>query len=176
MYKFLLYSSFVSLIGFIILAGIESLAIKITLGIIGLTFIPQARKKLYKAPRVIRKCKVAFYSSILFTFLFLIFDLKTLLTEHTLDFAFIALVFLSCLLGSFIYGIPVSLVTEFLTANVQEFRFPLSLLIHIGFGILSFFSLGSFMFLAIFIAVLFFFIDEFLRNREDVHIKNITTH
>lgn len=171
MYKFLLYASIVTLIVFIIWVGVESLEIKIVLGIIGLTFIPEVRKKLYQAPLVIRKIKVALYTSFLLIFLLLIFNLKTLITEHNMDFIFVILVFLSCLLGSFVYGIPVSLFSDFVTANVQKFRFLLSFFVHIGFGCISFFFLGPLMFLATFIALLFFLIDEFLRKREYIYIE-----
>lgn len=169
MYKFLLYAWIVTLIVFIIWVGVGSIEVKIALAIIGLTFIPKIRNKLYKAPLVIRKSKVAFYSSFLAIFLLLIIDLVTWGTEYTIDFAdmvFMIFIFLSFLLGSVIYGIPVSLLSDFLTADVKKLRFLLAFIVHIGFGIISFFFLGGYMIFAAFLALLFFLIDEFLRKRE----------
>ncbi|WKA56557.1 hypothetical protein [Planococcus shixiaomingii] len=169
MYKNFLYASVVPLIVFIIWVGVESIEIKIALGIIGLTFIPKIRIRLYKTPLVIRKSKVALYSSFLLIFLILIFDIITRETEYNVNYmhpSFIVFVFLSCLLGSFIYGIPVSLFSDLITANVKKYRFFLSLIVHIGFGLLSFFFLGHLMLFATFLALLFFLIDEFFKKRE----------
>ena len=129
-------------------------------------FLPGISNKLYKAPLVIRKGKVAFYTSFLFALLFFIFSLMTETTLHNEDYTILILVFLTCFLGSVLYGIPVSLISDFLTANAQEFRIPLSLLLHIGFAIASLFFLNDLMILAVFISILFFLIDEFLRRKE----------
>ncbi|WP_038704102.1 hypothetical protein [Planococcus sp. PAMC 21323] len=166
MYKVILYLSVVILISFIIWVGVESLPVKVALAIIGLTFLPKTRKKLYKPLLVIRKGKVAFYASLLFTFLLLIFDIKTVITGSSTDFIFSIFVLSSCLLGNIIYGIPVSLLADLVTTHVRKYRVYLSFLVHIGFGLLSFFFLGPLMVLAAFMAILFFLIDEFLRKRE----------
>ncbi|MCT2536216.1 hypothetical protein NC661_16740 [Aquibacillus koreensis] len=166
MYKLFLYSSVFTLIYFIIWVGVESIHIKVILGIVGLTFLPRVRKNLYKTPLVIRKSKVALYTSLFFTFLLFILDIKALMTEPNMDFTVIILIFLYSFLGSFIYGIPVSLFSDLITANVKKYRFYLSFLVHIGFGLLSFFFLGPLMIIATFIALLFFLIDEFLRKRD----------
>lgn len=172
MSKFLLYSSSFMLMAIIVWLGVESLEIKLALGIISLTFIPGISNKLYKAPLVIRKGKVAFYTPFLFALLFFIFSLMTETTLHNEDYTILILVFPTCLLGSVLYGIPVSLISDLLTANAQEFRIPLSLLLHIGFAIASLFFLNDLMILAVFISILFFLIDEFLRRKE--RKRNIT--
>ncbi|MBN8203493.1 hypothetical protein [Bacillus sp. NTK034] len=174
MYKSFLYALVLTLLYFIIWVGIESIHIKVVIGIIGLTFIPQVRKKLYKTPLVIRKSKVALYTSLFFTFLLFILDIKSLITEtnnSSIDFNVIVLIFLSSLLGSFMYGIPVSLLSDFITTNVKRFRFYLSLLVHIGFSLISFFFLGPLMILATIFAFLFFLIDEFVRKRENTALE-----
>jgi hypothetical protein len=173
-YKFFLYVSVLSMLYLIIWLGIESIQIKIVLGIIALTFIPNVRRKLYKAPLVIRKSRVALYTSLCFTFLIFIFDITTSITEPNLDFndfSFIILIFLSSLLGSFIYGIPVSLFSDFITINVKKYRLHLSFLVHIGFGLITFFFLGPLMILATLCALLFFLIDTFVKKREHVHYE-----
>lgn len=169
MYKFLMYTSIVTLIFLIVWVGVESIEIKAALYIIVLTFIPSIRKKLYKTQLVIRKIIVALYASILSIILIFVFDLITWFTEYNMDsadFSFIILVFLSCLLGSFIYGIPVSLLSDFLTAILKSYRFFLALLIHMVFGFISFYIIDALMVVAMLVALLFFFIDEFLRKRE----------
>lgn len=166
MYKYFLYTSVFTLIYFIIWIGIESIQIKVVLGIIGLTFIPKIRKKLYTTPHVIRKSKVAIFASLFFTFLLFILDIKTFILEPNFDFSVNIIIFLSTLLGSVIYGIPVSLFSDLITKNVMKYRFYLSLLVHIGFGLLSFFFLGPLMIFATTFALLFFLIDEFIRKRE----------
>jgi hypothetical protein len=166
MYKLFLHTSVFTLIYFVIWVGVESIHIKVVLSIIGLTFIPRVRQKLYKTPLVIRKSKVAIYTSLFITFLLFIL---ALITEPNIDstaFNVIFLIFLYSLLGNFIYGIPVSLFSDLITANVKKYRIYLSFLVHIGFGLLSFFFLGSLMILATFFALLFFLIDEFVRKRE----------
>ncbi|WP_226643152.1 hypothetical protein [Mesobacillus subterraneus] len=171
-YKLFLYVSLFTMLYSIIWLGVESIQIKIVLGIIGLTFIPKVRRRLYHAPLVIRKSKVALYTSLCFTFLIFIFDIKTSMTEPNLgfnDFSFIILIFFSSLLGSFIYGLPVSLFSDFITLNVKKYRLHLSFLVHIGFGLFTFFFLGPLMILATFFASLFFLIDKIVEKREHVH-------
>ena len=171
MHKCILYIPVVTLISFIIWVGVESLPIKIALAIIGVTFLPKIRKKLYKPLLVIRKGKVALYASLLFTFILLILDIKTVITEPDINFTFSIFILLSCLLGSIIYGIPVSLLADLITANVRKYRVYLSFLVHIGFGLLSFFFLGPLMVLAAFLAILFFLIDEFLRKKGPISFE-----
>lgn len=173
-YKLLLYASVFSMLYLIVWLGVESIQIKIVLGIIGLTFIPKIRRKIYKTPLVIRKSKVALYTSFCLTFIIFILDLQTSITEPHLNFndvSFITLIFLSSLLGSFIYGIPVSLFSDFITINVKKYRLHLSFLLHIGFGLITFFFLGPLMVLATLCALLFFLIDEFSRKKEDSPIE-----
>ncbi len=168
LYKQFLYALFFSMLYLIVWLGVESIQIKIVLGIIGLTFIPNIRRKVYKVPLVIRKSKVALYTSFCFTFLIFILDIQTSITEPNLNFndvSFITFIFLSSLLGSFIYGIPVSLFSDSITKNVKKYRLHLSFLLHIGFGLITFFFLGPLMVLATLCALLFYLIDEFLRKK-----------
>ena len=174
MYKLFLYASIIILISFIVLSSVDSVPIKVVLGLIGLTFIPQVRKKLYKTPLVIRKSMVALYTSMLLT-LFIIFpDIDSLIKEPNIflsGFTMIIFIFSSSLLGTFIYGIPVSLFSDLIITNVKKYRFYISLLMHIGFGLLSFFFLGSLMMVATLGAILFFLIDEFARKKEYLPCK-----
>jgi hypothetical protein len=174
MYKLFLYTSIFTLVYFIIWVGVESIPIKVVLGIIGLTFIPQVRRRFYKTPLVIRKSKVALFSSLFLTLMLLILDIKAFIAEPNIDFTdftIIILIFLYSLLGSFIYGIPVSLFSDLVTTNTKKFRFYFSFLVHIGFGLLTFFFLGPVMILSTFCAFLFFLIDEFLRKKEHFSLE-----
>jgi len=170
MYKSFLYTSVFAVLYFIIWVGVESIQIKVVLFIIGLTLIPKVRIKLYKTPLVIRKSKVALYTSLFFTFLLFILDNALFTTETKIgftDFSVFILVFFFSLLGSIIYGIPVSLLSDFITTNIKKFRIYLSFLVHFGFGLISFFFLGPLMIIATIFALLFFLIDEIVRKKEN---------
>ncbi|WP_064093163.1 hypothetical protein [Rossellomorea aquimaris] len=169
MYKLFLYSSVCILITFIILSGVGSTPIKVVLGIIGLTFIPQVRKKLYKTPLVIIKSKVALYTSLFLTLLMIFPDIDLMIKEPNSvfsGFTISILIFSSSLLGTIIYGIPVSLFSDLITANVKKYRFYISFLVHMGFGLLSFFFLGPLMNVVTICAILFFLIDELCKKKK----------
>jgi hypothetical protein len=170
MYKIFLYTSVFSLLFFIIWVGVETIHIKVVLGVIGLTFlIPKVRKKLYKARLLIRKSIVALYTSLILTCLSFIFVFKEVLTKSDFEltnFMLIFAIFLYSALGNFIYGIPVSLFSDLVTANLKKFRIYSSFLIHIGFGLLTCFFIGPGMIFAALCSLIFFLIDEFLRKRD----------
>ncbi len=169
MYKNFFYIAIATLLAFIIWIGIEPIELKIALGIIALTLLPKIRKKLYTVPLVLRKSKAAFLASFLLLSLLLLLNLPTWLTGFSMsfvDFTFTIFLFLSFLLGTVVYGIPVSLFSDFVTAKIKGFRFFLAFIIHIGFGLGSFFFLGPLMIVATLLALLFFLIDEVLRKRE----------
>jgi hypothetical protein len=143
--------------------SVEPLQLKVFLWSVCLALlIPQIRKKLFKTSLVIRKCKVALYSTLAFTFLGCLN-----LTDRSIDFAGLYFVFMLSLLGIFIYGIPVSLFSDFITSKLRSSRFYVSGLLHIGFGLLTYFiGFGILMIFPTFCSIIFFLIDEFLRKRE----------
>lgn len=168
MYKIFLYTTVFTLSFFIIWVAVEPIQIKVLLGVIGLTFlVPQIRTRLYKTSFIIRKCKVAFYSSLVFTFLFFSIDIKAFIKDPYIDFTIVFLIFSFSALGYFIYGIPVSLLSDSITTKLKTSRFYASGLIHIGFGLLTYF-IGLGLIFPTLCSVIFFLIDEFLRKRESI--------
>ncbi|MGM0843621.1 MAG: hypothetical protein ACQEUT_01490 [Bacillota bacterium] len=169
MYKLILNISVFTLIYFIIWVGVDSIPIKVMLGMIGLTLLPKVRKKLYQTQLVIRKSKVALFTSVLLTLGVILPDIDSLIKEPGIllsDFSIVIFIFSTSMLGTFLYGIPVSLFSDLITANGRKYRFYLSFLVHIGFGLLSFLFLGALMNIAVLCALIFFLIDEFLRKKE----------
>ncbi|MEH6986525.1 hypothetical protein [Cytobacillus firmus] len=103
------------------------------------------------------KIKTALQASILFTFGFW---LLFFFSEGELFSFFLIVVFLYCLFGNVIYGIPVSLLSEFLTRNLAVWRFPASAFIHTFLAAVTYFIVEGFAYYAVIAAVLFFLVDE----------------
>ncbi|WML58561.1 hypothetical protein [Neobacillus sp. PS2-9] len=114
-----------------------------------------------------RKLKVAFYSSLVFTIgLFFV----SILMEDSFhftggEFLFIFIVLFYSLIGNFVYGLPVSALAEWISMKFSTFRFWLSGLIHIGFGLATYFIAPGFSVPAIICSILFFAFDEITRKR-----------
>lgn len=166
MYKVFLYISLLTLPLFIVWVGVESLQVKVVLGIIWFTIlIPQIRKKLYNSI-VIRKIKVALYCSLIFTLLSPFTDIKAF---SDTGFGILWLIFFFTLLVYLIYGLPVSIVSDLITKKLKTSRFYASGLLHIGFGLVTYFF-GLELLLATMCSLVFFLIDELLRLRK-VHYR-----
>ena len=131
---------------------IKTLLAFITIAIL----FPVIRKLLFKDH--FRKIKVASYSSLTFTIgLYLVSIFK-------LDgdsFQTILIVLFYTLMGNFFYGLPVSLIAEFISIKYFNIRFWLSGLIHIGFGLATYFiDPGGFFIFAVICSIIFFALDE----------------
>lgn len=118
------------------------------------------------------KIKTALQASILFTFGFW---LLFFFSEGELFSFFLIVVFLYCLFGNVIYGIPVSLLSEFLTRNLAVWRFPASAFFHTFLAALTYFIMEGFAYYAVIAAVLFFLVDEWRKwDREMPGGRRIT--
>ncbi|MFJ5759281.1 hypothetical protein ACIQAA_09160 [Neobacillus sp. NPDC093182] len=116
---------------------------------------------------IIRKIKVAFLTSILVTFVTFLIALPSILKDLSLNEELILqflFIFNYSLIGNYIYGLPVSLVAEWVTSKLKSFRMVISGLIHIGFGLLSFNYSGDFFFSIVISSILFFLTDEVYRR------------
>ncbi len=102
------------------------------------------------------KLKTALHTSVIFTFGFW---LLLLFTEGEMFSFVLVIIFLYCLFGNVIYGIPVSLLSEYLTKMVK-WRFAAAAFIHTILGALSYFAVKDIVFFVLLSAVLFFLVDE----------------
>ncbi|WP_129076748.1 DUF6843 domain-containing protein [Anaerobacillus alkaliphilus] len=79
---------------------------------------------------------------------------------------FAAIVFVYTAIGTVIYGIPVSLLSDWLTKNMQDYRLLVAGLIHLFFGAATVIFIDFLAYYAVFSACLFFVINEWLHRRE----------
>jgi hypothetical protein len=116
---------------------------------------------------LIRKIKVAFLTSILVTFVTFLIAIPFFLKDLSLNEEIIPqflLIFIYSLIGNYLYGLPVSLIAEWVTSKLKFFRMALSGLIHIVFSLLTFSLSGDFFFFIVISSVLFFITDEVYRR------------
>ncbi|KRF64347.1 hypothetical protein ASG99_21180 [Bacillus sp. Soil768D1] len=163
----LVFSVLVFLI--ILLVSTTPIIIKTLLVIITIGFLfPIIRKILFKDK--FRKIKVAFYSSLTFTIgYFLISFLISMIEEQSFNlngelFGFTIILLFYSLIGNFVYGLPVSLIAEFISMKFFNIRFWLSGLIHIGFGLGTYFIDPGFSIPAIICSIIFFALDEITKK------------
>ncbi|MEZ0482114.1 hypothetical protein [Planococcus sp. SSTMD024] len=169
MYKYLLYIPVLIILGFVIWTSFLATGLKIAFSLIILILFLTINKCLSTKSTLFRKVKAASFASVSpIVLAFLLDNLMGTDSSGTdlADLYFIASVFLIFLFGCVVYGIPVSLVSDFVTSGVKRFRFPLAFIIHLGFGLFTYLFLGTLMYFALFAAVVFFLFDEFLRKRD----------
>lgn len=146
--------------------------IKIALSMIMLTFLPAISKRLYSWDATIRKIKAALYTLLFLTGFALLLSIGSIIKGNSVDFAslwFTLFLFLIFLLGSVVYGVPVSSFSDLATARVTRYRFALAFIVHLGFGLISYIFLGPLMYFALIVAVVFFLFDELLRRKAAQH-------
>ncbi|PLT29055.1 hypothetical protein CUU66_15515 [Peribacillus deserti] len=148
---------------------IRTLLIVMTIGFL----FPIIRKTLFKDK--FRKFKVAFYSSLTFTSGIILISFLTSMNKRQLYnsdgevFLFMIVVLFYSLIGNFVYGLPVSLMAEFISMKFFNVRFWLSGFIHIGFGLLTYFIYPGFFIPAIISSIIFFAIDEITKKSSTAH-------
>jgi len=155
----LIFSAIIFLI--ILFVSSTPILVKTLLVILTIGFLfPYIRRILFKDR--FRKIKVAFYSSVIFTTgLFLLTFLTAVFNEQSFHFSgeFIPsmiIVLIYSLIGNFVYGLPVSLIAEFISMKFANIRFWLSAGIHIGFGLVTYFIVPEFTIPAVICSVIFF--------------------
>lgn len=169
MYNYLLYIPVLAILAFVIWASSWGIGIKITFSVLILVFFSVVSRYLFTRDALLRKFKAALYASLFPIAILVLMALSSINDYNGVEFAdlyFLAALFLIFLFGSIVYGVPASLISDFATSDVKRYRFPLAFLIHLGFALFSYLFLGSLRYLALFVAVLFFLFDEFLRKRE----------
>lgn len=107
-----------------------------------------------------RKLKPAFYTSLIFSTFIL---LASLLDGGIWLFP---IVLMYSLAGNLAYGIPVSFLSDWLTKKLSEGRMFAAGFIHIFFGFLTYFVIDGLAWFAVISAVIFFFVDEWLRGKK----------
>lgn len=163
----LVFSVFVFLI--IIFVSSTPTLMKALLFMIGIGFLfPIIRKILFKDK--FRKIKVAFYSSLTFTIGLLLFSfLSSSFGEHSFNvdgelIGFFMIVLFFSLIGNFCYGLPVSLIAEWISMRFSQIRFFLSGILHIGFGLVTYLIAPFFFIPALIYSIIFFGFDEVTRR------------
>lgn len=110
---------------------------------------------------MIKKLLTALYVSLLVSGFYLIVSAMALE-----DIMFAGIVFVYTAIGTIIYGIPVSYLSDWLTKNMQVYRLMSAGLIHLFFGAATALFIDELAFYAIFSATLFFVISEWLHRKE----------
>lgn len=156
---------------FIIFVSTIPTYIKFVLAIFTISFlIPVAREIMLE--NRLRKIKVAFYTSLIFSLGFIVVPILEELPSFNISIivGFLLIFFFSSI-GIFCYGIPASIIAELVSNRYQKYRAWLSGIIHIVFGLFTaIFGLFDGPDAGIFIlpticSIIFFLIDEFTRRR-----------
>ncbi|WP_226679108.1 hypothetical protein [Mesobacillus jeotgali] len=160
----------VSMVLLIIYVSTIPVYIKLVLAVFAITFIfPTAREIMFE--NKLRKIRVAFYTSLSFSFGFILFS--AIQSFSSVDFeifvGFMLVLFFSSI-GIFCYGIPASIIAELVSRNFKKYRAFVSALIHIVFGLFTaVFGLSDYLEPSVFIlptlcSIIFFLIDEYTRK------------
>ncbi|WP_044338626.1 DUF6843 domain-containing protein [Rossellomorea aquimaris] len=105
------------------------------------------------------KLKPAIYTSlILSTFLMIV----SILDGGIMLFPFVLMYSLA---GNLAYGIPVSLLSDWLTKRLLKGRMVVAGFIHAFFGAITYFVIDGFAWFAVICAIIFFFVDEWLKRK-----------
>ncbi|MFT9600700.1 hypothetical protein [Mesobacillus sp.] len=160
----------VSMVLFIIYVSTIPAYIKLVLAIFAMAFlVPIARDIMFE--NKLRKVRVAFYTSLAFSFGFIVFS--AMQDFSSVDIEIIAgflLVFFFSSIGIFCYGIPASVIAELVSRNFKKYRALVSGSMHIVFGLFTaVFGLSDYLEPGVFIlptlcSIIFFLIDEYTRR------------
>lgn len=133
--------------------------------------------ELFTKERMKRKFIAALSGTVVFTVLILFVpvlfsgDLRkmNILPEFIESFGYIALFFFIALFGFLIYGLPVSLLSDWLAERYPN-RMAAAGFVHFGFGMLL---IGELWILPVISAIIFWVIDELLQRRSGKEIVEI---
>jgi hypothetical protein len=131
-------------------------------------FVPKIRSIVFGKKMIQRKIKAAIYTSIIFTLFWLC---GITIFYKSLEFENLSLVlfvFFFSLVGNFSYGLSVSILSEFIITKLTSYRVLTSCLIHIGFGLLTYFIFVFELFIfCTSCSIIFFVMDVLLRRKEN---------
>lgn len=162
-FKVLIFSVFV----LIIVLSDTPYFMKVILSGVMLFFLLPFGDQVFSKERLTRKVKAALSSAAFFmTMLYLLPALVykeplELFSSEESGIFFIVVLFYSAL-GFFVYGLPVSLLSDWISVRFT-YRFAIAAFVHIGFGLLLFQFLYI---LPVICALVFLTVDEFLRKKE----------
>ncbi|MDN3019068.1 hypothetical protein PH210_23120 [Paenibacillus sp. BSR1-1] len=125
-----------------------------------------------------RKLKSALFSTLMLSGLFF---LSGVIEGSVGAFSIVVLFYAG--VGNFLYGIPVSFLSDYLTRKLLKFRFMVAGFIHLLFGTLTTFVIGGLGIFAVVCSLLFFLFEELQRknrlqfkvNRKTIFINGIIT-
>ncbi|MGM0840336.1 MAG: DUF6843 domain-containing protein [Bacillota bacterium] len=106
------------------------------------------------------KLKPAIYTSLILSTFLMIF---TILDGGIWLFP---IVFTYSFAGNLAYGAPVSLLSDWLTRKLVKGRLFVAAFIHAFFGAITYFVIDGFAWIAVICAIIFFFIDEWLKRKK----------
>ncbi|MGF3104453.1 DUF6843 domain-containing protein [Rossellomorea sp. DUT-2] len=106
------------------------------------------------------KLKPAIYTSLILSTFLMIF---TILDGGIWLFP---IVFTYSFAGNLAYGAPVSLLSDWLTRKLVKGRLFIAAFIHAFFGAITYFVIDGFAWIAVICAIIFFFIDEWLKRKK----------
>lgn len=147
--------------------------IKVILSGIMLFFLLPFGDEVFSKERLTRKVKAAFVSTanfvvLLYLFPALIYKDALVLSSIEESTSFFYVVLFSSFLGFFVYGLPVSLLSDWISIRFT-YRFAMAAFVHIGFGLLLFQFLYI---LPAVCAVVFLIVDEMLRTKSITRLNN----
>ena len=144
--------------------------IKLVLAIFSILFlIPVAREMMFE--NRLRKIKVAFYTSLIFSLGFAVAPILNPLSSFDVtNVAGFLIVFFFSSIGIYCYGIPASIIAELVSKRYFKYRALVSGIIYIAFGLFTVtFSLFDSLNTSVFIlpticSIIFLLIDEITRR------------
>ncbi|KKI93279.1 hypothetical protein WQ54_05465 [Bacillus sp. SA1-12] len=113
------------------------------------------------------KLKPAFYSTLTFAGIFFVAGVIESPSNILGSIMYIQVFLLYGGIGNFVYGIPVSLLSDYLSSKLPKFRFILAGLIHLFFGVLTVFIIHGLAYFAMVAAFLFFLFDEWQKRKNN---------
>jgi hypothetical protein len=116
---------------------------------------------------MVRKLKSAFFTTLILGVLFFLFEL---IQEGSAVF-FILVLFYSAI-GNFLFGIPISFLSDFLTKKLIKYRFIVTGFIHILFGFLTTLVIGRLGLFAGVCSLLFFLLEELQKKNTNLYKIN----
>jgi len=162
-----MYAPFFIFLLYMPVVRIATIEMMIALGVIALAFIPKISNRLYTPALVKRKAKAALFTS--FGLVLLPLLIITVSDWEAMDLSALLLashILLIFLFGNFVFGMPVSLISEWATKRAGKIRVLAAFFLHVGFAFVSVFFLKDYMAFAVVSAIVFFVVDEILRKRE----------
>jgi MFS family permease len=113
------------------------------------------------------KFKTGLYTSLILSSIMMILSI----TDGGLWIFGIVLIY--SLAGNLAYGIPVSLLSDWLTRKLEKGRMRAAGFIHAFFGGLTYIVIDGFAWFAVICAVIFFFIDEWLKRKDKADVDRV---